>query len=134
QFVTLIFLLNALCLVILGLVGLGKLIRLVPKVVILGVMNGIAFLIWAVQFALVLAIGEDKQPMLGGSVLNPVIALITYGPIYLHIWRVKKLAIRPQIRSFISFLLWSIILMTILAVAFYINIEKVELGLSVEPL
>src|SRR5690606_1403922 len=134
QFITLIFLLNAVFLITLGLTGTGKLIRLVPNVVILGFMNGIAFLIWADQFARVLAIGEDKQPMLGGIGLNLVIALITFGLIYLIIWGVKKLAIRPQIRSFISGVLWSIILMTIVAVAFNFNIEKVELGASVESL
>src|SRR5690606_3475929 len=92
QFVTLIFLLNALCLVILGLVGLGKLIRLVPNVVILGFMNGIAFLIWADQCARVLAIGDGKEPMLGGIGFNLVVALITCALIYLIIWGVKKLA------------------------------------------
>lgn len=132
QFITLIFLLNAIFLVILGLSGLGRLIRLVPNVVILGFMNGIAFLIWADQCTRVFAIGEGNELMLGGSWLNLIIALITFALIYAIIWSVRKLEIRPQIRSFISGVLWSIILMTAVAVIFNFNIEKVELGASVE--
>lgn len=132
QFVTLIFLLNAIFLVILGLSGLGRLIRLVPNVVILGFMNGIAFLIWADQCTRVFAIGEGNELMLGGSWLNLIIALITFALIYAIIWSVRKLEIRPQIRSFISGVLWSIIIMTAVAVIFNFNIEKVELGASVE--
>jgi SulP family sulfate permease len=134
QFITLVFLLNAFFLVALGVTGTGKLIRLVPNVVILGFMNGIAFLIWADQFARVLAIGDGKEPMLGGIGANLGVALITFGLIYLIIWGVKKLAIRPQIRSFISGVLWSIIVMTVVAVVFNFNIEKVQLGASVESL
>jgi SulP family sulfate permease len=132
QFVTLIFIMNALCLIVLGLLGVGKLIRLVPNVVILGFMNGIAFLIWADQFARVFAIGEDNEPLLGGIGINLILALITFALIYGIIWGVKKLSIRPQIRSFISGVLWSIILMTAVAILFNFNIEKVELGASVE--
>ncbi|HEX7015635.1 MAG TPA: solute carrier family 23 protein [Cyclobacteriaceae bacterium] len=134
QFITLIFLLNALFLLVLGLTGAGKLIRLVPNVVILGFMNGIAFLIWADQFARVFAIGEGNEPMLGGVMANLIVALVTFALIYLIIWGVRKLSIRPQIRSFISGVLWSIVLMTAVAVLFNFNIEKVELGASVESL
>ena len=132
QFITLIFIMNAVFLLLLGLTGTGKLIRLVPNVVILGFMNGIAFLIWADQFARVFAIGDGNEPMLGGIGINLIVALVTFALIYVIIWGVKKLAIRPQIRSFISGVLWSIILMTAIAVMFNFNIEKVALGNSVE--
>lgn len=132
QFITLIFIMNAVFLLLLGLTGTGKLIRLVPNVVILGFMNGIAFLIWADQFARVFAIGDGNELMLGGIGANLVMALVSFGLIYLIMWGVKKLDIRPQIRSFISGVLWSIILMTAVAVMFNFNIEKVELGASVE--
>ena len=50
--------------------------------------------------------------MLGGALFNLTLALTTFGLIYLIMWGVKKLSVRPQIRSFISGVLWSIILMT----------------------
>src|SRR5688572_22639170 len=56
QFVTLVFILNALSLIVLGLAGVGRFIRLVPNVVILGFMNGIAVLIWADQLAKIFAV------------------------------------------------------------------------------
>lgn len=132
QFITLVFIMNALFLVVLGLAGMGRFIRLVPNVVILGFMNGIAFLIWADQLAKIFAINEGAEPMLGGSLFNLVLALTTFGLIYFIIWGVKKLSIRPQIRSFISGVLWSIVLMTLVAVVFNFNVEKVELGATVD--
>src|SRR5690606_15879776 len=65
QFISLVFLLNAELLITVGLLGAGKLIQLVPNVVILGFMNGIAVLIWADQLKKVLAIG-GHDTMLGG--------------------------------------------------------------------
>lgn len=134
QFITLVFMLNALFLVIAGLIGLGKLIRLVPNVVILGFMNGIAVLIWADQLVKIFALKEGASPMLGGILFNLMIALITFGLIYLIIWAVKKLSIRPQIRSFISGVLWSIIVMTAISYVFGFNIEHVRLGASLDSL
>jgi SulP family sulfate permease len=131
QFITLVFMMNALCLIIVGLTGLGRLIRLVPNVVILGFMNGIAVLIWSDQIKKMFALGNDAAPMLGGSILNLVVALSTFALIFFIIWSVKKLQIRPQIRSFISGVLWSIILMTILATTLGLNIEPVKLGASI---
>ena len=81
QFITLVFILNAVCLVIAGVVRLGKLISYVPNVVILGFMNGIAVLIWKDQIVKVFAI-NGKPIMEGGIGLNLLLALITFGMIY----------------------------------------------------
>jgi sulfate permease, SulP family len=132
QFITLVFLLNAFFLVVAGMSGLGKLIRLVPNVVILGFMNGIAVLIWADQLVKIFALKEGSSAMLGGITANLVMAIATFGLIYAIMWGVKKLSIRPQIRSFISGVLWSIILMTIAAYAIGLNIERVKLGTSMD--
>lgn len=132
QFITLIFILNGIFLIIAGLLRLGKLIQLVPNVVILGFMNGIAVLIWMDQIKKMFAIGENANPMLGGPFLNLAIALATFGLIFLIISSVKKLNIRPQFRSFISGVLWSIVIMTILSVSLRVNIEAVKLGASLE--
>ncbi|HEY4655610.1 MAG TPA: SulP family inorganic anion transporter [Cyclobacteriaceae bacterium] len=134
QFITLVFIMNALFLIILGLGGIGRFIRLVPNVVILGFMNGIAVLIWTDQLGKIFALKDGSSPMLGGAAFNLIVALVTFGLIYLIIWGVRKLSIRPQIRSFISGVLWSIILMTLVAVIFNFNVEQVELGASVNSL
>src|SRR5690606_4656432 len=89
QFITLVFILNAICLVIAGAVRLGRLISFVPNVVILGFMNGIAVLIWKDQFVKVLAL-EGKPVMAGGIVMNISLALATFGLIFAIVWALKK--------------------------------------------
>lgn len=132
QFITLVFILNALLLIVLGLAGIGRFIRMVPNVVILGFMNGIAVLIWADQLSTIFGLRDGANPMFGGAMFNLVLALLTFGLIFLIIRGVKKLAIRPQIRSFISGVLWSIILMTGASVLFNFNVEQVQLGATID--
>ena len=127
QFITLVFLMNAICLLIAGVVRLGRLISYVPNVVILGFMNGIAVLIWKDQIVKVLAL-SGKPVMEGGIWLNIAIALITFGLIYGIVWALKKLNIRKQIRSLISGVLWSIIIMTALSLAIGLSLERIQLG------
>ena len=127
QFITLVFLLNAICLIFAGFVRLGKLISYVPNVVILGFMNGIAVLIWKDQIVKVLAFG-GKPVMDGGIWLNIVIALVTFGLIYGIVWGLKKLNIRKQIRSLISGVLWSIIIMTVFSLVAGLSLERIQLG------
>ncbi len=133
QFITLVFLLNAVCLLVAGAVRLGKLISYVPNVVILGFMNGIALLIWKDQFVKVLAI-NGKPIMEGGIVLNIILALITFGMIYGIVWVLKKLNIRKQIRSLISGVLWSIIIMTGISLALGLSLERIQLGNTIGSL
>jgi SulP family sulfate permease len=133
QFITLVFLINAVCLLIAGAVRLGKLISYVPNVVILGFMNGIAVLIWKDQIVKVLAL-SGKPVMEGGIWLNIAIALITFGLIYGIVWALKKLNIRKQIRSLVSGVLWSIIIMTALSLAIGLSLERIELGNTIGSL
>jgi sulfate permease, SulP family len=133
QFITMVFIMNALCLVIAGVVRLGKLISYVPNVVILGFMNGIAVLIWKDQIVKVLAL-SGKPIMEGGIGLNIIIALATFGLIYGIVWGLKKLNIRKQIRSLISGVLWSIILMTAFCLAIGLSLERIQLGNTIGSL
>jgi SulP family sulfate permease len=130
QFITLVFILSAVCLLIAGAVRLGKLISYVPNVVILGFMNGIAVLIWKDQLVKVMAL-EGKPVMEGGIAMNIVLALITFGMIYGIVWALKKLNIRKQIRSLISGVLWSIIIMTGVSIALGLSLERIQLGNSI---
>ena len=127
QLITLVFMLNSVCLMIAGFVRLGKLISYVPNVLILGFMNGIAVLIWKDQIVKVLAVG-GKPIMEGGIWLNILIALVTFGMIYGIVWGLKKLNVRKQIRSLISGVLWSIIIMTALTLVTGLSLERIQLG------
>jgi sulfate permease, SulP family len=133
QFITLVFIMNGVFLILAGLVRLGKLIALVPNVVILGFMNGIAVLIWKDQLLKVLHLKEGVN-MEGGPVLNTLIALVTFITIFVLAALFKKLPLRPQIRSLLSAVLWSIILMTVIISVLNVSLERVELGSSVGTL
>ena len=133
QFITLVFMLNAVCLIIAGFVRLGKLISYVPNVVILGFMNGIAVLIWKDQIVKVLALG-GRPIMEGGVWLNILIALVTFGLIYGIVWTLKKLNVRKQIRSLISGVLWSIIIMTGFSLVIGLPLERIQLGNTIGSL
>lgn len=133
QFITLVFILNALCLLLAGVVRLGKLISYVPNVVILGFMNGIAVLIWKDQIVKVMAI-NGKPVMQGGIALNVLLALVTFGLIYAIVWGLKKLNVRKQIRSLISGVLWSIIIMTGLSLVLGLSLERIQLGNTIGSL
>jgi len=133
QFITLVFILNAVCLLLVGVARLGKLISYVPNVVILGFMNGIAVLIWKDQFVKVMAM-NGKPVMEGGIGLNILISLTTFGMIYGIIWGLKKLNIRKQIRSLISGVLWSIISMTAVCLILGLTLERIQLGNTIGSL
>jgi sulfate permease, SulP family len=127
QFITLVFLLNGLILILGGFAQIGRLIRLVPNVVILGFMNGIAVLIWYDQLAKVFAMGKNEL-MQGGILLNLLLAALTFIMIFGIVMITKRLALRPQIRSLVSGVLFSIIIMTVIVSALSLNVEKVQLG------
>jgi len=130
QFITLIFIMNAIFLLVTGVLRLGKLISYVPNVVILGFMNGIGVLIWKDQIVKVFALGE-KPVMLGGIGLNLMLAVITFSLIFLIVWAVKSAKINPMIRSVLSGVLWSIIIMTAAALITGISVEGIQLGNTV---
>jgi SulP family sulfate permease len=133
QFITLVFLLNAIVLVIAGLIRAGKLISLVPNVVILGFMNGIAVLIWYDQ--LVKLFGLNGNTILtGGVVVNLLMAFITFALIFAIVWFTKRSNLQPQVRSLISGVLFSIIIMTAISGVFNFNIEQIKLGSTLNSL
>jgi SulP family sulfate permease len=127
QFITLVFIINALILIIGGFAQISRLISLVPNVIILGFMNGIGVLIWYDQLIKVLAL-KGNQPMQGGVLLNLALALSTFLMIYLINKLVRQIPLRPSIRSLISGVLFSILIITVLIQVFKIQVEGVQLG------
>jgi sulfate permease, SulP family len=133
QFITLVFILNAGLLVLAGLFRLGKLISLIPNVIILGFMNGITLLIWFDQGAKLFALKSNPE-MHGGIAFNTVIALTTLGFIFFVMWLTKKFHIRPVIKIFLSGVLMSILVMTGVSVLFNFSIERTSLDSSIGSL
>jgi len=130
QFITLIFIFNAALLLIVGLLRLGKLISYVPNVVILGFMNGIGVLIWKDQIVKVFAL-SGKPVMLGGIGINLLLAIVTFSLIFLIVWAVKRAQPSHVVRSLLSGVLWSIILMTGVALVMGLGVERIQLGNAV---
>ncbi|MBX2966758.1 MAG: SulP family inorganic anion transporter [Cyclobacteriaceae bacterium] len=133
QFITLVFIFTGIALVIAAAIRLGKLISLVPNVIVLGFMNGIAVLIWYDQLVKVLAL-KGQEVMRGGIWLNLAIAFSTFLLIYLIVMAVRRAALRPQFRSLLSGVLLSIIIMTAFTTLFNINVEQVQLGSTIGSL
>ncbi|MBK8081722.1 MAG: SulP family inorganic anion transporter [Saprospiraceae bacterium] len=90
QFITLIFILNALMLILLGIFKIGRFIQYVPQVIILGFMNGIGLLIWYDQIKRLFGWG-DKTQIAGSLTTNILIGLATLAAIYLLPFVLKKL-------------------------------------------
>lgn len=127
QFVTLVFLLCGLLIFLFGLFGLGKLIRLVPNVVVLGFMNGIAALIWVDQLSKLF--GYSKSGILKGDfVANILVATTTFGLILAIPYLLKKFKARKSIQSFLPGVFVGILIMTIITTAFAPDLERISLG------
>lgn len=133
QFITLVFILNAGVLILAGLFRLGKLIRFVPNVVILGFMNGIAVLIWYDQAKKLFATG-DNPVMQGGILSNVLITLATLGIIYGIVWIIKKYKVPHRIKIFLPGVLLSIIVMSVVVGVSGLSVETVQLGASIDSL
>lgn len=130
QFITLIFILNALALILLGLLRLGRFIKYVPQVIILGFMNGIGFLIWYDQIKRLFGWGGKVQ--LGGELLvNILIAIATLSSIYLIPVIMRKVGVPSRITKFIPAMFITIILATVITTVFSVDVEHVTLGNTV---
>jgi SulP family sulfate permease len=133
QFVTLVILMSGAFMVLAGAVRLGRLIGLVPNVVIFGFMNGISALIWFDQ--LVRVVGSSAKPPLTGHLLvNLALVVATVASIFLVPSVVKWAGVATKYRSFFSALLISIIAMTLASQLLGLEVQKVELGGSIASL
>lgn len=134
QFITLVLLLTAAIMIIGGIVRLARFIEMVPNVVILGFMNGIAVLIWWDQIKKLFAIEEGAKVMDGGILINTVIALAAFALIFFIPWFLKKINMPHKVRIFLPGVLVTIILLTVVTTITGMDVEHVSLGTSVESL
>lgn len=130
QFITLIFLLNALFLVVAGIIRLGNLISFVPQLVVLGFMNGIALLIWQDQIKKLFGLGGSVA--LGGNTLtNVLFAIITFAIILGLPFLFEKLNIPKKIALFLPATLFAVVFMSLIFSFSGAELERVKLGASV---
>lgn len=127
QFITLIFIMNAVILILLGLMKIGRYIQYVPQVIILGFMNGIGLLIWYDQIKRLFGLG-DKTQIAGSLRTNIFIAIVTLLAIYLIPILLEKVGIPEKVRKFIPSMFVTIILATIITTLAGTEVEHVNLG------
>lgn len=127
QFITLVFIMLGVFLILASILRLGKYISYVPQVVILGFMSGIAMLIWLDQFKVVFGLGGKVAPD-GEVITNIAIALSTVLLIFLIPVILKKLKLPHNIRIFIPPTLSAIIIMTVITSVFNMNVGHIKLG------
>jgi SulP family sulfate permease len=127
QFITLVFIMLGVFLILASILRLAKFISYVPQVVILGFMSGIAMLIWIDQFKVVFGLGGKVAPD-GEVITNIVIALSTVLLIFLIPVILKKLKLPHNIRIFIPPTLSAIIIMTVITSVFNMNVGHIKLG------
>lgn len=130
QFITLIFLLTSIGLVVAGIVRLGKLIEYVPKTVILGFMSGIAMVIWVDQFKIIFGLDGKIQPT-GSIITNLILVVVTFISILFLPKLLNLLRVPKKVSMFIPATLTVIIFTTILTSLFQVNVERIELGVSI---
>lgn len=127
QLITLTILLSSVFIIITGVLQLGRFIKLVPQVVVLGFMNGIAVLIWVDQIKKLFGLGGVK-PIQGSITINALIAFSSLTLIYLIPYTLKKLRVSGSIKRFLPSILITIVVFTIFTTATNIDIARVQLG------
>ncbi len=124
QFVNLALICCGLLLMVMGLLRLGRFIRLVPNVVISGFMNGIAVLIWLDQLRLLFGFG-GKVALSGPFVENLAIAMATLVMIF-ALSPLMRWVVGPRAR-FLPATLLAIVFATLAAAALHLPIEHIRL-------
>jgi SulP family sulfate permease len=125
--------LTAAGLLLAGLLRTGRLIRFVPKTVILGFMSGIAMVIWVDQIKVLFGL-DGKEAPTGPMHLNLAYSAITFLLILTLPKLLAKLNLPKRVAMFIPATLTSIIIMTVITTVFSIDIQHISLGAPVSSL
>ena len=131
RFINLVLLLTGLTLIVVSLFRLGRFIRLIPKLVISGFMNGIAMLIWIGEVGSLFRLG-GKTAYLGNILTNLSITCLTLGLIFILPVLLRQISAR--LNSFFPATLIAIVIVTLLAVFLDLDVQRVSLGGSIESL
>ena len=146
KLITLTFLLSGIFMIIAGLFRLGKLINLVPQVVLLGFMNGIGFIILLDQLKKLFGFGgfnlqigsfslinmKSVSAIGGDTLLNLTFALVTLFLLFTLPYFFKQISFLKKIASFIPTTLIVITVMTIIYSITNLKLETVSLGKTID--
>lgn len=133
QFITLTIIMSGFFMILGGLFRLGKLIKYVPNVIVIGFMNGIAVLIWWDQILKIGGLG-GKKIMEGVPLVNVILGIFTLVLIFLIPIIIRKLRVPDNIRSYFSAVLISIVIGTLMSNLIGLDVEKVKLGATFNSL
>jgi SulP family sulfate permease len=133
QFITLTIIMSGFFMILGGLFRLGKLIKYVPNVIVIGFMNGIAVLIWWDQILKIGGLG-GKKIMEGVPLVNVILGIFTLILIFLIPIIIRKLRVPDNIRSYFSAVLISIVIGTLMSNLIGLDVEKVKLGATFNSL
>ncbi len=131
QYITLILLMSSMFLALAGVLKLGRYIALVPQVVVLGFMNGIAVLIWIDQLKKLFGLAGSTA-IEGGVMMNSLIAFGVLGTIYALPIILRTVGIPTGIRRFIPAIFITIIGTTLITSITKVDVAHVSLGQSIE--
>ena len=131
QFVNLALIGCGMMLVVMGLLRLGRFIRLVPNVVISGFMNGIAVLIWLDQLRLLFGFG-GKIALAGPFLENLAVTIGTLVMIF-ALSPLMRRVVGPKAR-YLPATLVAIVIATLMAAALHLPIEHIQLTGSMTSL
>jgi sulfate permease, SulP family len=133
QFITLTIIMSGFFMILGGVFRLGKLIKYVPNVIVIGFMNGIAVLIWWDQILKIGGLG-GKKIMEGVPLVNVILGIFTLVLIFLIPIIIRKLRVPDNIRSYFSAVLISIVIGTFISNLIGLDVEKVKLGATFNSL
>ena len=131
RFINLVLLLTGAMLIVASLLRLGRFIKLIPKIVISGFMNGIALLIWVGEFRSIFGIG-GKTAYLGNVFVNLAIVLLTLSVIFTLPLLLKKVS--DRLNSFFPATLIAIVVVSTLSNLVGLDVQHVSLGGSIGSL
>lgn len=129
EYITLVLIMASVFILLTGVFKLGKYIKLVPQVVVLGFMNGIGVLIWLDQLKKLFGL-NGEHAIEGNIWINSLIAFSCLGLIYLIPVALKKLKVPAKILRFVPSIFVTILLLTFITSYFHINVQHVSLGES----
>lgn len=127
QFITLVLFMASVFIFCTGLFRLGRFIKWVPQVVVLGFMNGIGVLIWVDQIKKIAGLG-GQSIMEGNAMINLGVAMSTLLMIYFIPFLLRKLKVPTGVRRFVPAIFITIIIATVFTSVFSLDIQHVSLG------
>ncbi len=126
QYITMIILLSSVFMILAGVLRLGRYIAYIPQVIVLGFMNGIAFLVWIGQINTLFGL-NGKTALTGEISTNVLLVLSTLALIYLLPMLYKRVKALNHIKRFLPVIFFTIVIVTLITSLMSIQVERVVL-------